>query len=94
VTSAVSEGGEQLLGVGKGIGEGVVGIGEGGLMLHRLSPANALIDRDSFNREWEGVQDAAEFAWNNPGEASSPPRRAPSWIDPGMRGLGRTVIHI
>jgi hypothetical protein len=67
-TSAVSDGGEQVLGVGKGIGEGVVGIGEGGLMLYRLSPANALIDRDSFEREWAGVQDAAEFAWNNPGE--------------------------
>lgn len=66
-TGAVSEGGEQVLGVGKGIGEGV-GIGEGGLLLYRLSPANPLIDRDSFDREWAGVQDAAVFAWNNPGE--------------------------
>jgi uncharacterized protein YukE len=67
-TGAVSETGEQLAGVGKGFAEGVVGIGNGGLMLYRLSPANALIDRDSFEEEWRNVGDAAEFAWNHPGE--------------------------
>jgi hypothetical protein len=65
---AASWTGGQLVGLGKGFGEGVVGIGEGGLMLYRLSPANALIDGDSFEREWDNVGRTAEFAWNNPGE--------------------------
>lgn len=65
-TDVVCEGGEQLAGVGKGFAEGVVGIGEGGMMLYRLSPTNALIDRDSFEREWGNIGDAAEFAWDNP----------------------------
>jgi hypothetical protein len=37
-------------------------------MLYRLSGVNALIDRDSFEREWSNVGDAAEFAWDHPGE--------------------------
>jgi hypothetical protein len=65
---AASWTGGQVVGFGKGVGEGVVGIGEGGLMVYRLSLANALIDRDSFEREWDNVGTAAEFAWNNPGE--------------------------
>jgi hypothetical protein len=68
IGDAASWTGEQVVGVGKGIGEGVVGIGEGGLMLYRLSFTNALIDRDSWEREWSNVGNAAEFALENPGE--------------------------
>lgn len=68
VGSAASWTGDQVVGFGKGVGEGVVGIGEGGLMLYRLSPTNALIDRDSWEREWSNVGAAAQFAWDNPGE--------------------------
>jgi hypothetical protein len=68
VGGAASWTGEQVVGLGKGVGEGVVGIGEGGLMLYRLSSTNALIDRDSWEREWSNVGDAAQFAWENPGE--------------------------
>ena len=60
--------GDQAVGVAKGFGEGVVGIGEGGLMLYRMSPTNALLDSDSFERQWEDTGRAAEFAWHNPGE--------------------------
>ena len=60
--------GEQTLGLGRGFVEGVVGIGEGGLMLYRLSPTNALIDNESWREEWSNVGDAAQFAWENPGE--------------------------
>jgi hypothetical protein len=65
---AASWTGGQLVGVGKGVGEGVVGIAEGGVMLYRLSPTNAVFDRDSFEEEWSNVGRTAEFAWNNPGE--------------------------
>ena len=68
IGGAASWTGDQVVGLGKGVGEGVVGIGEGGLMLYRLSGTNMLIDRDSWEREWSNVGDAAEFAWNNPGE--------------------------
>jgi hypothetical protein len=68
IGDAASWTGEQVVGVGKGIGEGVVGIGEGGLMLYRLSLTNALIDRDSWEREWSNAGEAAQFAWENPGE--------------------------
>lgn len=68
IGGAASWTGDQVVGLGKGVGEGVVGIGEGGLLLYRLSPTNALIDRDSWEREWSNMGDAAEFAWENPGE--------------------------
>ena len=67
---AASWTGGQIVGFGKGVGEGVVGIGEGGLMPYRLSVVNAVIDPESHEREWDNVANAAEFAWNNP--ASSP----------------------
>jgi hypothetical protein len=60
--------GEQAVGFGKGFGEGVVGIGEGGLMLYRLSPANFVFDRGSFEQEWTNVGRTAQFAYENPGE--------------------------
>lgn len=66
--SAASWTGDQAVGVVKGFGEGVVGIGEGGLMLYRLSLTNMVLDNDSWRREWENVGNAAEFAWENPGE--------------------------
>jgi hypothetical protein len=65
---AASWTGGQIAGFGKGVGEGVVGIGEGGLMLYRLSLANAIIDPESHQREWENVESAVEFARENPGE--------------------------
>jgi hypothetical protein len=65
---AASWTGGQIVGFGKGVGEGVVGIGEGGVMLYRLSLVNAVIDPESHEREWDNVATAAEFAWNNPGE--------------------------
>src|SRR5918996_1198734 len=65
---AASWTGGQLVGFGKGVGEGVVGIGEGAVMIYRLSPTNALLDNDSFQEEWGNVGAAAEFAWNHPGE--------------------------
>jgi hypothetical protein len=68
IGDAASWTGDQVVGFGKGVGEGVVGIGEGGLMLYRLSAVNALINPESHEREWNRVTDAAEFAWNNPGE--------------------------
>ena len=60
--------GDQAVGAAKGFGEGVVGIGEGGLMLYRMSLTNAIIDRDSFDRQWADTGKAAEFAWQHPGE--------------------------
>jgi hypothetical protein len=68
VGGAASWTGDQVVGFGKGVGEGVVGIGEGGLMLYRLSGTNMLINRDSWEREWSNVANAAQFAWHNPGE--------------------------
>jgi hypothetical protein len=65
---AASWTGGQIAGFGKGVGEGVVGIGEGGLTLYRLSLANAIIDPESHQREWENVETAVEFARENPGE--------------------------
>ena len=44
--------GEQTVGLGIGFGEGVVGLGEGGLMLYRLSPTNTIIDNESWREEW------------------------------------------
>jgi hypothetical protein len=68
VGGALSWTGEQTVGVGRGFVEGVQGIGEGGLMLYRLSPTNAVIDNDSWREEWSSMGDAAQFAWDNPGE--------------------------
>jgi hypothetical protein len=68
VGGAVSWTGEQTVGVGRGFVEGVQGIGEGGLMLYRLSPTNAIIDNESWREEWSGVGDAAQYAWENPSE--------------------------
>jgi chemotaxis protein histidine kinase CheA len=65
---AASWTGDQAVGFVKGVGEGVVGIGEGGLMLYRLSPTNMLLDNESWRREWENMGNAAQFAWENPGE--------------------------
>jgi hypothetical protein len=65
---ALSWTGEQTVGVGTGFVEGVQGIGEGGLMLYRLSPTNAIIDNESWREEWSGVGDAAQYAWENPTE--------------------------
>jgi hypothetical protein len=67
VESAAGWTGDQVVGLGKGFGEGVVGIGEGGLMLYRLSSINYFVDRDSYEREWDNVGQAAELAWNDPG---------------------------
>jgi hypothetical protein len=68
VGGALSWTGEQTVGVGRGFVEGVQGIGEGGLMLYRLSPTNAIIDNESWREEWSGVGDAAQYAWENPSE--------------------------
>jgi hypothetical protein len=65
---ALSWTGEQTVGVGRGFVEGVQGIGEGGLMLYRLSPTNAILDNESWREEWSGVADAAQYAWENPTE--------------------------
>ncbi len=59
---------EQAVGFGTGVKEGVVGIGQGGAMLYRLSPTNALFNNDSFKQEWQNVGRAGEYAWHNPGE--------------------------
>jgi hypothetical protein len=60
--------GGQVVGVGKGFGEGVVGIGEGAYMLYRLSPTNYVFNRDDFEEQWSGMGKAAQFAWEHPGE--------------------------
>jgi hypothetical protein len=65
---ALSWTGEQTVGVGRGFVEGVQGIGEGGLMLYRLSPTNAILDNESWREEWSNVGDAAQYAWENPSE--------------------------
>jgi hypothetical protein len=57
-----------VVGFGKGVGEGVVGIGEGGLMLYRLSAANYILDRDSSEQAWSDMERTVEFARENPGE--------------------------
>jgi len=59
---------EQGIGFVRGVGEGVVGIGEGLAMLYRLSPANALLDTDSFLEQWSDLGRAAVYASQNPGE--------------------------
>jgi len=59
---------DQAVGVGKGFGEGVVGIGEGAYMLYRLSPTNALVNSDDFEKSWGDMGKAAQFAWDHPGE--------------------------
>jgi hypothetical protein len=68
VGDAASWTGEQAVGVGKGAVEGVQGIGEGAVMIYRLSPTNAIIDNESWREEWSGVGDAAQYAWENPSE--------------------------
>jgi hypothetical protein len=78
VGDAASWTGDQALGVGKGVGEGVVGIGQGAYMLYRLSPTNALINRDDFDESWDGMGKAAQFAWDHPGEFG---KQVANWED-------------
>jgi hypothetical protein len=60
--------GEQTVWLGTGFVEGVQGIGEGGLMLYRLSPTNMIVDNESWRDEWSNMGEAAQFAWENPDE--------------------------
>jgi hypothetical protein len=60
--------GDQVTGFGKGAWEGVKGLGEAGAMAYRASPVNALIDQDSFTRQWDQIGAGASYAWHNPGE--------------------------
>jgi hypothetical protein len=69
---------DQTVGLGKGFGEGVVGIGEGAYMLYRLSPTNAIVNPDDYEESWRGMGDAATFAWNNPGEFG---KQVANWED-------------
>jgi hypothetical protein len=59
---------DRAAGFGRGAWEGVQGMGEGGLMLYRLSNINAVIDPASHRREYEKLGEAGKFAWSNPGE--------------------------
>lgn len=59
---------DQAVGFGTGVKEGVGGMVEGGAMLYRLSPTNALLNTDSFKQEWQNMGRAGQFAWDNPGE--------------------------
>jgi hypothetical protein len=68
VASGAKWTGGQLLGVGKGVGEGVVGIGEGGVMLYKLGLTNAMLDPGSFEQSWSDLGKSAQFAKDNPGE--------------------------
>jgi hypothetical protein len=60
--------GGQLLGVGKGVGEGVVGIGKGGVFLYRLSSINQTLDPGSYDQATGQLHQTASFAWNHPGD--------------------------
>jgi hypothetical protein len=88
---AASWTGGQVVGFGKGVGEGVVGIGEGGVMLYRLSAVNAVIDPESHEREWENVTTAAEFAWDNPGEFA---KAVANWEDLSERRYGEWLGNL
>jgi hypothetical protein len=88
---AASWTGGQVVGFGKGVGEGVVGIGEGGVMLYRLSAVNAVIDPESHDREWDNVTTAAEFAWDNPGEFA---KAVANWEDLSERRYGEWLGNL
>jgi hypothetical protein len=60
--------GDQFTGFGKGAWEGVKGLGSAGAMVYRASPVNALIDQDSFTKQWDQLGQGAQYAWDNPGE--------------------------
>jgi hypothetical protein len=78
VGDAASWTGGQVVGVGKGFGEGVVGIGEGAWLLYRLSPNNAITRPGDFKNAWSDTGKAAEFAWDNPGEFG---KQVANWED-------------
>lgn len=59
---------DRAAGLARGAGEGFQGLGEGGLMLYRLSAINGVIDPESYRDEHEKLGEAARFAWSNPGE--------------------------
>lgn len=59
---------DRAAGLARGAGEGFQGLGEGGLMLYRLSAINGVIDPESYREEHEQLGEAARFAWSNPGE--------------------------
>jgi hypothetical protein len=91
VGDAASWTGDQVVGFGNGVKEGVVGIGEGGVMLYRLSNLNAVIDPESHEREWNKVADAAEFAVNNPGEFG---KAVINWEDLSERRYGEWLGNL
>lgn len=60
--------GKQQLGVVKGLGEGLKGMWDGGVMMYRLSAVNGVIDPDSQARQIDELKEAGSFAWDHPGE--------------------------
>jgi hypothetical protein len=58
----------QLLGAGKGVGEGVVGIGKGGVELYRLSSFNQAFNPDDYDQAQQQFDDSTSFAWHYPGD--------------------------
>ena len=58
----------QVKGLGKGAWEGTKGLGEAAAMGYRASALNALIDRDSFEKQWQQLGQGASYAWHHPGD--------------------------
>src|SRR4051812_26852731 len=58
----------QLLGAGKGVGEGEVGIGKGGVELYRLSSFNQAFNPDDYDQAQQQFDDSTSFAWHRPGD--------------------------
>jgi hypothetical protein len=60
--------GDQAGGLATGAWDGVKGLGEAGAMAYRASLINAVVDKDSFDRQWDQLGAGASYAWQHPGE--------------------------
>lgn len=59
---------DQTKGLGKGAWEGVKGLGDAAAMGYRASPLNALVDPDSFAKQWTQLGQGALYAYHHPGD--------------------------
>ena len=59
---------DQTKGLGTGAWEGVKGLGGAAAMGYRASPFNAVVDPDSFARQWSQLGQGAMYAYHHPGD--------------------------
>ncbi len=59
---------DQTKGLGTGAWEGVKGLGAAAAMGYRASPFNAVVDPDSFAKQWSQLGQGAMYAYHHPGD--------------------------